>query len=253
MKLKNLLLVSFSLFVYAVNAQTDKERKLPWDYPVKPWTDELVVTDEWKQLKTRQETIDASQIPEKVLSSLSTDDLVELCMKNPLLGEIWHYKPYDNGLDSLIKRINCFRELFKREDASKGLLKFYKYSLKNMSFLESDAASILKGDFVVKIAIVEIFLTRCQSPESTKKENFMEILANLVEGYEKMLMYPDYFWAFSLNKNLFSRARQIVKINKLYLEQIPQKDKNSVLFGGDVDEDTIHVINELSYQIIKQK
>lgn len=228
-------------------------RELPWDYPIKALNDEFEMTEEWKQLKTRQERIDASQIPEDVLLSLCTDDLVELCMKNPLVDEIWQYRPYDAGLDSLIERFNCFRELFKRTDASKGLLNYYKCAMQNLSFLNTDALSIKKGDFVVKIAIVEIFLSRLQIVDDTNKEEYIEILQHLVCGYEKILQYPDYLTpSFSLSKNVYSRACQIVRINEQILEQIPQRVRNHLFITQrDIDIQTVQIINELSCQYIQ--
>ena len=225
------------------------DRKLSWDYPVKPWT------EEWNNLTTRQERIDAMQIPNDILMSLYTDELVELCMTNSFIYEISHYLPVDNGLDSLLNRINCFRELYNREDASKALLNWYKNAMQNVSFLYSDASPAQKGIFLENIAIIEILLTRYQSQNEVNKDDYIEIVQQLVCGYKKMLLHPDYFDEYSLDYNIFSRARQLVKISDQNLEKIPQKDKNQVLIGAygpyHYDEQSISIINELSCQYIK--
>ena len=104
------LMIVFSLVACAVHAQTVTEKKLPWDYPVKPGM------AEWEQHKTSQERLEACQIPVDVLSTLSTEDLTDICMKNPLIiGLIFNYPPYDRGLDTLFRKFYGIKELFKRE------------------------------------------------------------------------------------------------------------------------------------------
>lgn len=63
----------FVLLLFCVcpflNAQTT------WDYPIKPGT------DEWAKLDTHEEKVEVSQIPDDVLTSLSTVDLYKLVIK----------------------------------------------------------------------------------------------------------------------------------------------------------------------------
>ncbi|MDR1102936.1 MAG: hypothetical protein LBL42_04170 [Tannerella sp.] len=53
------------------------QQELPWDYPVKPGT------DGWIQLHSHDDMIDVCQIPEAVLSGLSTADLTDICLDYP--------------------------------------------------------------------------------------------------------------------------------------------------------------------------
>ena len=59
-----ILIPIFSLFACVLNAQTATEKKVMWDYPVKPGM------EEWNQLKTEQERIDAVQIPKTILEKI---------------------------------------------------------------------------------------------------------------------------------------------------------------------------------------
>lgn len=81
-----LLLMAWS----GVNAQ---EKKIAWDYPVKTGS------KEWAKFESNKEKVDACQIPENILSVISTEDLLELILKYPLI--IW--TPF--GLKTIIIRM----------------------------------------------------------------------------------------------------------------------------------------------------
>jgi hypothetical protein len=241
-----ILLILFCWVACAVNAQTATEKKLPWDYPVKPGT------AAWKQIRYYQETLAILQIPENVLSSLSTENLAELCLQYPFLFELIRFGSYEAGLDTLLRRFNGVRELFKRNDASKELLKHYRVKIQNLPFLNSDVSLLDKGLFVYSVEFIEILLTRCHTREVAPKENYLEILKVLVDGDERKLGYTEYFGGSSFRANLYSRAHLIVKMDAQNLGLIPQKDREGVFTKGWADEQTINAINELSNRLINQ-
>ena len=55
----------------------------------------LVESDAWKNAQTFQQRVALCQIPDEVLPTLSTAQLVELCVSNPLNGII---NAYDNPM-----------------------------------------------------------------------------------------------------------------------------------------------------------
>jgi hypothetical protein len=250
MKTGFLVFVVFSYFACVANAQTAAEKKLPWDYPVKPQT------EKWEQLQTVKERIAILQIPEDVLSSLSTEDLTDVCMKYPMMTfDLFFYRPHDRGLDTLIKKFNGVRELLKRKDASKELLNWYGRAMQNLSFLDGSASDAAKGNYVLSIAAASLLLSRCQLSNDTNKENYVEIVQHLIYGYEKLFAYPKAFnnSSFGASSNFYTRAKFITKIDKKNLDEIPLKDKNTLFTSAELNDQTIRAINELSYQIIQKK
>ena len=224
--------------------ETACQRELPWDYPVKPGM------EEWDQMKIRQERLDACQIPDDVLSSLSTEDLTDICMENPLLITfVFRYSLYDRGLDTLFKNLNGFRELFKREDALRGLLNWYGCAMQNLPFLYSDASDSEKGGFTLKIMAMEFLFTRYHS-QNGNTDDYREILRCLICGYENKLLHPVYITRYDLGINLLSRAHQIVQIDEQNHEKIPQKVFSHDFYSGNYDEPTRILIDELSCQIV---
>ena len=71
-----------------MNAQSIKS----WDYPIKPGT------EAWQALSTHEDMLKACQIPAEILKTVSTEELIELCLAYPLLGDIFAYNGYRKAL-----------------------------------------------------------------------------------------------------------------------------------------------------------
>ena len=244
-----ILLFVFLVATCVVNAQLPWE--LPaksgiWDYPIKPGT------EEWRQLKTNEEMVRTCQIPEEVLSSISTEDLTILCLRYPRL---WHFTAFENtntGLDQLFSEFNGIRELYQRKDVSRSMTKRYTEKIQSLSFLEDNNDDAEKGSFIISVSVMEALLSRIERQDSEGNDNLKEVLQCLVAGYEEKLKYADYFKGSGFKNNFYSRAHIIAKMDSSFVERLPKKEYNAVLYSGRVaDEYTIDVINELSYTLIK--
>ena len=234
---------------------------LAWDFPVKPGM------AEWAQFKTYQERVDACQIPEVVLTQLSTEDLTEICLQYPFLFQVLSaYKTLDIGLDEMIEQFNGIRALYEREDAYKALLKRYRCRMLSMSYLYEPVTDAEKGRFINSISEMEVLLSRFQSPDATN-DMYMEILQHLFCGHEKRIPYyleiVDYdMFLYADPVNFFARAVILLKIDEQYLAQIPitirggnpaiPQERNEVFRRGLLDEPTWHIVNEISCNLINQ-
>ena len=243
-----ILLVSFWWITGSVNAQ------IPWEYTVKPGTWDYPVkpgTEQWKQFRSNEEMADACRIPENVLSALSTDDLTELCLRYPLFTDFLAFENPKAGLDKLFRNFNGLRELYQRPDVAKSLTKRYTEKIQSLSFLDGDNPDLEKGFFVLYVSIYEILLSRIEWKNSDEKEESKEVLQSLVAGFEGKMKYPDCFRGL-FQTNFYARAHVLSKMDKTFVDRLPQKDENIVLQTGMVtDEQTFHLINELSYSLIK--
>jgi len=215
---------------------------LAWDYPVKPGM------KQWEKFKTNKEMVKACQIPNNVLSSLSTDDLTEICLRYPLINDIFAFNQLIDGLDKLFDDFNGIRELFKKEDVEYELLKRYQAKIHNLSLLDGAYSEIGKGYFIISISVLEALLSRCHSQDVQSKNI---ILQSLVAGYEGKIEYQDYFKGLGFNTNFFARAHTIVKISQQYLDEFTMGEMNPVFSNGWFDEETMDLVNKLSYQLIK--
>lgn len=96
------MVLTSGLFVFGQMKITDK-----YEFPVKSGT------EEWKQFETIEKRIAALQIPEDVLTRISTEGLLETCLEFPYLLDILHGNHMQHGFEALMTEFNGFRELFK--------------------------------------------------------------------------------------------------------------------------------------------
>ena len=248
------LTVLFSLFACVVNAQAI-EKKGIWDYPGKPGLWDYPVkpgTEEWKKFRRTEEMVRACQIPEKILSSLSTEDLTDLCLRYPLLADFFAFQNTNEGLDILFSSFNGIRELYKRKDVSSNLTRQYADKIKSFDLLTGGKVSgIEKGFFVITVSALEVLISRIDWQNSEGKESSKEVLRTLVTGYEEKCKYPEWFRGTGFITNSFARAHIISKMEPTFVERLPQKGNSNALYSGMVDQQEINLINEFSYQLIK--
>ena len=111
MKMKRILrLICAGVLVCALCAGfNDLSAQTTWDYPVKPGT------PQWAAFTTKKEKVDACQIPDGVLNSLTTKELVEICLNYPLFGDIMFYDNLQDGFrNNVAISFNGIRELLRR-------------------------------------------------------------------------------------------------------------------------------------------
>jgi len=239
--MKSKFLIVFSLFACALNAQTIADKKVTWDYPVKPGM------EKWKEFNLTVEMVNACQIPEAVLSKLSTDDLTEICLQYPLFICVYAVNVLNNGVENLYNEFNGIRELYSRKDAASCLIKRYIQKVQSFSFLDEEHSDYTKGAFMNSATNLEILLSQIAQYDT---ENCKEILKCLVYGYEEKLKYKNYF-GYGFVTNFYSRAQVIRKMDNTFIDALPDKELNPIISSGRSDEKTFSLIDEISYKLIK--
>jgi len=101
---KVMIAVILCLFSYLITAQ-EPEKKETWDYPVKPGS------REWASFTTGKQMVDACQIPNHILKSLSTKELVEICFNYPLFLDYAAANDERKGISHMIEIFNGLNEL----------------------------------------------------------------------------------------------------------------------------------------------
>ena len=103
----------------------------------------------------------ATQIPEELLNDISTEELVRLVLKYPLLCDMKAY-PIEEGYEHIKEQFNGISELVSRKDAYEELLAAYNsYDIPTERILDYD--SIIKSD-----EDVDAFNELCSNMESRK-------------------------------------------------------------------------------------
>jgi hypothetical protein len=91
-------------------------------YPVSP----IETPEIWKTFTDHVQMMNALQIPNDVLLSMSTAGLVETCVNYPLYRDYIRYDSYYSGIKMIERNFNGLRELYQRDDAASELVKFYQ-------------------------------------------------------------------------------------------------------------------------------
>ena len=124
MNLKNLKIIFLCQFLVLVLlipfVTVAQPNELTWNYPVHPGT------NNWEKLNSFSERLNAFNIPDSILTKMTTDNLVKTCLAYPWWILITSRDNNQAGYDYLKKVFNGFRELETRKDAGKELLKIYK-------------------------------------------------------------------------------------------------------------------------------
>jgi len=80
---------------------------------------------EWASL-TISARLEACQIPQEILKTISTTGLVETCLNYPFLPDMMFSDTPQKGFEGIISRFNGLQELLQRRDAGLVLLERYK-------------------------------------------------------------------------------------------------------------------------------
>ncbi len=239
--MKKLILILFVIVPIVTLGQT-------WDYPVKPGT------EDWKKYKSNEDMVKSCQIPKGILQSLSTNELIDICLRYPLLYDVFAFNDTDAGLAKLFYDFNGIRALYKRKDALDNLIKKYTDKINSFSFLNETHSELEKGDFIISVDIMELILSRSGSQrKNIAKKEAKNILRSLVYGYEAKIKYIKYFKGSGLLANINSRTHIIAVINGGSIMNQDGESKEILQYSesGMTNEEFVQMINELSYQLIR--
>jgi len=90
-----------------------------YEYPIVPGT------DEWKDLKSLTEMVQACQIPNKKLKSISTEGLLETLLTYPLILDYGAFNLQQDGFERIKSENNGFEELYGRTDFFNVIIERY--------------------------------------------------------------------------------------------------------------------------------
>lgn len=184
---KKILIIVVLFFCF--NCLFSQESKI-WDYPVKPGT------AEWSNLKTYEERLDVYNIPDKLLEMMNTIDLVQTCLNYPEFRLIMTRNSLQQGYDYLKSIFNGFRELEKRNDAGKELIK--EYNKLNPIDIKNFDTPVKRGEFAFKLTYIEILLAQNTILTNLDDESKKELIKASISNYEATEKMPENYATFGL-------------------------------------------------------
>lgn len=190
-----LVLLMNGLFAYSQTTVPDQ-----YDFPVKQGS------KEWQQLESIEKRIAALQIPEDLLTRISTEGLLETCIAFPYLTDILFYNDYQKGFDELVSEFNGYKELLKRIDLIDALLKKYKKQTINIESIRT-LSIVEQGRFSFRHFVLEFILAQ----DCVLKQ------LNLEQETQLFLLSQEHKTIKSKHKDIFSNVNA-VPTNLLYVK-----------------------------------
>lgn len=90
---------------------------------------------QWAAFDTHEQKLAACEIPDSVLSGISTEELVRICMEYPLIFDAYAFNSPLVGIKKVCSRFNGFKELMKRTDNCFYIFKYLKEKdIRNIDF-----------------------------------------------------------------------------------------------------------------------
>lgn len=169
--------------------QFPDENELSWNFPVQPGS------EQWKAFQSHKEMVDACQIPQNLIPSLSTEELVVLCLKHPLLLDITAFNFFADGYAAYETNFNGVSELYQRKDAPTVLFSWYR----QLRFEQASLHSTISFNF--HISVSEYMLSASSVIAKYTPAQRKEIAAELWSRLNYKKSQPGNFTDLSLNSS----------------------------------------------------
>ena len=189
-----------------------------YEYPIVPGD------EEWENLISAQMRLDACQIPESILSDMSTEALVETCVNWPLLPELLFIDFPSGGaqraMQTFIEKFNGLNELTKRTDSGTYLLNHYlcKEAFCYIHHPEPNQSTI-------DISFFEVILSQYIFLDSMSNDQLFILVSKSLINLKQKRNYPDvYNLGISENSSALVLARALKLSDYLPLLSLIESD-----------------------------
>ncbi len=218
-----------------------------YDYPIKPGM------PEWAEFRNSDEMVAATQLPENVLSTISTEGLIETVLRYPLYAELYLIEDYQNTFNNMKDRFNGLEELLKREDAAEKLLNRYK--IMYAACFENNWPSILEdgSSNEFSFAYIEIILAQYDILNQLDEIELESMFKEALRKYKVKKQYNNYS-IFSIKHSACIMARiLLLKENAQFISEYNNnfylKDFTDmfILYGNYSTLDFIYELSEKGF------
>jgi hypothetical protein len=213
-----------------------------YEYPICP----IRTPEIWEKLETQAEKLAVIQIPEDILSAISTAGLIETCLNYPLLSNFYVFNTPQEGFDRVVSRFNGLKELMGREDAGKELLNLYK-AINLENHLIQDSYPILRFQLIEMMISQNVILDKLT--ESEKQElSFLcfEKAIDIVNNFEN---------SYSLHSTIFLVIRCLMTIDNEFAS-IVNKYEELIKFAETgsmrISPDNVEAMNKIIEYLMKK-
>lgn len=191
-----------TLLFLSISTFAQQQINTPYDFPVKPGS------EQWAAFTTGQQMVDACQIPEDVLSQLSTEALAETCMNYPLYADYIYSNNERDGIAHIISTFNGLQELYNRTDGASALLKQYK----ELPVATAKLATVSpNGGKTLYIGYIELLLSDSRFFSKLTTSELSDLKTTVIAKYGEKLKENTSYSLVDIQKSLLLGAQIIEK------------------------------------------
>lgn len=198
------LFISTSLLLLLFLSAEAQIKEAEWNYPVHPGT------EQWNELDSFSERLNAFNIPEGILSEMSTENLVKTCLSYPWWILITSRDNNQAGYNYLKSVFNGFRELENRQDSGIELLKVYgKMMPESVMNFES---LVKQGMYCFQFTFIEILLSQPDILKNSEDEYSKTLVQKTISVYEGKTVAFDKYSYYGVSSTCLILAR-VLRMN----------------------------------------
>lgn len=184
--------------------------------------DKVTAPERWRQFKTLEEMMEACQLPQQMLDTISTEGLIKLCYDYPLHSIYLAYNNQSEGINVITSNFNGFHELKNRPDATEKIIDFYD----NLYLPVYLSASSNENDFtILKLNYIENILASNLLPEIQSPENKEKLEQAIQKKIQLKRSAPEIYSTYSLTPSI--RVQKFLQGDTLQ-NQISDDSENSI-------------------------
>lgn len=166
-----------------------------YDFPVKPGT------NAWQAFTTHKQMVEATTLPAKTATGLTTRALLETCLNYPLLPDMMAFNSPQQGLEAVIRNFNGLQELVGRKDVALHIVKAYQ------RLLSTDISKLNalydKGKLSFQLSFIELLLGQKKVLSTTDKTMAGTLKTHIATAISFKAAHSDIFSATANSYTLF--------------------------------------------------
>ncbi|MBO9561696.1 MAG: hypothetical protein J7621_02945 [Niastella sp.] len=193
MRKKILILLIWQATALLATAQKITDNK--YVFPVKPGS------AAWRAFTTHKQMEEATQLPQNVLTSLTTKALLETCLDYPLLIDMMAYNTPQKGLEAVARNFNGLQELIKRNDVATHLANVYQQLI--TTDINKLSALSDKGKLSFQLSFIEILFGQKPVLGKIDKGAISSLKTHITRALAYKTSHSDVFSAVTNSYTLF--------------------------------------------------
>ena len=221
--MKQTLMKIFIFNLLSIITLSSYAQSSTWDYPIKPGT------EKWKLYQNTPDIVRDLQMPEKVLKSISTEELLKVCLTYPFFSSYTASNSPFEGLNRTLDSFNGFEEFSNRKDANNVIFNFYVN--KQVSEIDKIEKEIDKADYSFNYCGYELLLCNKKIITKFSKEQQTDILKLSMKRSKEKELHKDSFGFWGKMTSAFVANKYSVLLGKKETNVDGKTDNAKKLFS----------------------